>query len=503
MTRLDIKLCLVFLLWCLLAAPARIEATPAPGAEPGPAGLELSLEQAVLLSLENNRSLKIERLNPAIAEAYEARERAAFDPRLSAGYQYSEDKSLQQSRILGKTYDVKNERTVADAGITQALPTGATVGLEFSTTKTVSDLYGDYTYTRAGLSINQSLLRGFGLKPNLASLRQAKLDTFASRYELKGFTQALTADVESAYWDYALALLKMDIYTESLALAERHAADVREMIMVGSLAPIDQAASLAEAAQRKVDLINARAARDQARLSLLRLIGLDREEFLEKEITPLTKPGVPAGELEGLEAHLETALKMRPDLNQARLSLQRNELEIARTKNGVLPRLDLFITLGETGYSDSFNESLEEMNGDRYDALLGVEFEYPLGGREAKAIHHQATFQMSQAEEAVENLAHLVRLEVLDAYLEVKRARELVEAQAALLNFQEQKALAEDEKFRVGKSTSILVAQAQRDLLASRVSEAETIINCLKAFVKLYLAEGSLLERRGISIDDQ
>jgi outer membrane protein TolC len=50
----------------------------------------------------------------------------------------------------------------------------------------------------------------------------------------------------------------------------------------------------------------------------------------------------------------------------------------------------------------------------------------------------------------------------------------------------------------VGKSTSLLVAQAQRDLVSSQIAEVEAVVNCLKALVDLYRLEGSLLERRGV-----
>jgi hypothetical protein len=52
----------------------------------------------------------------------------------------------------------------------------------------------------------------------------------------------------------------------------------------------------------------------------------------------------------------------------------------------------------------------------------------------------------------------------------------------------------------VGFSTALLVAQAQRDLLLSQIEEVRSIINYRIALVGLYLAEGSLLERRGIQI---
>jgi outer membrane protein TolC len=53
----------------------------------------------------------------------------------------------------------------------------------------------------------------------------------------------------------------------------------------------------------------------------------------------------------------------------------------------------------------------------------------------------------------------------------------------------------------VGKSTSLLVAQAQRDLLSSRISETQAITNYLKSLIDLYRLEGSLLERRGVAVD--
>jgi outer membrane protein TolC len=69
----------------------------------------------------------------------------------------------------------------------------------------------------------------------------------------------------------------------------------------------------------------------------------------------------------------------------------------------------------------------------------------------------------------------------------------------ATRRLQEEKLRVETEKFRLGKSTSLLVGQAQRDLLVSQIEELQTVISHLKSFVDLYRLEGSLLERRGIA----
>ena len=43
------------------------------------------------------------------------------------------------------------------------------------------------------------------------------------------------------------------------------------------------------------------------------------------------------------------------------------------------------------------------------------------------------------------------------------------------------------------------MAQAQRDLVAAKVSEIQAVVNYVKSLVTLFRLEGSLLERRGIS----
>ncbi len=71
-------------------------------------------------------------------------------------------------------------------------------------------------------------------------------------------------------------------------------------------------------------------------------------------------PTSPSITLDEVEPHVALALRMRPDLNQARLLWQRDDLEIVKTRNGLLPRLDLFVTLGRTGFAESFGNSIDE-----------------------------------------------------------------------------------------------------------------------------------------------
>ncbi len=199
-----------------------------------------------------------------------------------------------------------------------------------------------------------------------------------------------------------------------------------------------------------------------------------------------------------LPDRIRLAEMMRPDLNEARLRLQQNRLETIVTRNGLLPRLDLFIALGQTGFADTFPDSFRELDSDTYDFTVGVRLSHFLGNRAAEGRDIAARASRRQSIEAVNNLEQLVRLDVRLAVNEVERARKQTTAGRATRILQEETLKAEKERFDVGASTALLVAQAQRDLLVSLIAEIEAVVGYRIALVNLYLSEGSLLERRGI-----
>jgi outer membrane protein TolC len=462
--------------------------------------VEVTVEEAILLALENNRSLRVERFNPSILRTFEDQERAIFDPVLTGGVSGSRERGeFRSGGPTGAITDSRLSSTAAEIGVSQFLPTGTEVGIDLSTERTWSNRYSDQHATRAGLTVTQALLRGVGLSVNLARLRQARLDTLSSQYELRGFAESLIARAEQAYWDYALAHQRIEIVAVSLELAEDQLRETDERIKIGRLAEIELAAAKAEIALRRVDLINARNTLATTRLRLLQLLNPPGTDLWDREVILREQPVVPDVILDEVESHVEVALSFRPDLNQARLGVQRGDLEIMKTKNGLLPVMDLFITLGKTGYADSFGRSVSDLDEDSYDISGGIALAYPLFNRDARARHRRATLGRSQSMEAVENLAQLVEVDVRTAYIEVRRTEEQVAATAAARKLQEEKLRAEREKFRVGRSTSLLVAAAQRDLVTSQISEIQAVVDYLKALVELHRLDGSLLERLGIS----
>jgi outer membrane protein len=447
----------------------------------------LSLEDAVLLALRNNRGLAVEKLQPEIIRTAEGVERAAFDPVVAGEAAVSRDPEGDDETV-----------TAGLIGAAQRLPTGTRLEADVSGTDSRSADPGPSS-AGASVTLTQSLLQGRPLAANLAALRQAEIDTAVSEYELRGFAEALVADVEIAYWSTVLSQRRLTIVEEALAVAERQLFEIDHRIRVGGLPETERASAQAEVALRREALINARGALALTNLRLKRLINPAALTGAPGDLNPSTQPFAATDDPDPLAVHVEAALRRRPDLNQARLQIKRGDLELIRTRNGLLPKLDLFARLGDTGYARSFGRAAGELDGENPEYSVGVRMSFPPLNREAKALQRRAELSLDQTQAALLNLEDLARVEVEAAYIEAQRIREQIAATVITRQFQEEKLRAEQAKYRVGRSTSLLVAQAQQDLVNSQVSEVDAAISGLQALVRLYRLEGTLLERRGLS----
>jgi len=464
--------------------------------------LDLSIELAVITALQHNPDLVIQRLEPLKSGAFEMMEQASFDPEVFADISYLQEKIPETAGTDDhQTITEKTEEKAVD--LRKTFSTGTTIETGLSHERFRSD---DETpeeqKTRIGISLTQSLLKGFGPSVNLARVRQANLDTVISIQELKGFTETLIADTENAYWQYVLSKQKITIFEQSLAIAKKQRDEVEQQIAVGILPRTEAAAARSEVALREQDLIDAESLAEEHRLKLLHLIGPGYAGLFELMVNLTSKPDIDTMPVSDLPDRIKLAEKSRSDLNEARLQLEKNRLETIMTRNGLLPKLDFFISLGRTGYSDTFKDTFQHLEkNETHDLAIGLTFTHSIGNRENKGENKAAQVSRLQAQKAVENLQTLIKLNVRLAVNEVDRARKQITATRTTRTFQEETYAAEKDRFDVGSSTALLVAQAQRDLMAARLAEVEAIVNFRIAIVNLYLTEGSLLYMRGIKID--
>jgi outer membrane protein TolC len=149
--------------WMTLAVPTAFPQSLPVGAEAASAtgGLTLSLTDAVLMALEQNREIKIRRLDRDIRKTYEDERLAEFDPALSGELSHQRTRSERLART-GTGIERSLQKVTQGAILAeQFLPTGTALSLEGTSTRTESSLYANpLIASRLGITVTQSLLQG-------------------------------------------------------------------------------------------------------------------------------------------------------------------------------------------------------------------------------------------------------------------------------------------------------------------------------------------------------
>ena len=462
----------------------------------GDSEIVLSLEDAILFALKNNVQLKIQNMNVESDKIGIEQEKALYDPKIKASVASKQNKS--KTLANGDLRDAKTDETVAQFEIEQLLENGATIGINAEIDKAKRSSNGGQLYeNRLGIDYNQPLMRGAGRKINLISLREAELDYEYSKYELQAYLLSFVASVEKQYWEHYLSLKRLEIVNESMNLAVQQRKETDSRIRAGSIAESEMAAADAEVARCEEDTINAQSNVVNSAVNLLRSVNPDMNNFWKNFPKLTDTPFMKNFEAKSLEEHIAQAIKERPELKQARIRLKRNDLEIVATENGLLPKLDFFINLGDTGYSKSFRNSNPKLghNGYPYDTQVGLSFETTGGRRAAKVKAHKAKLTKEISREALKNLEQLAKADVIKAYIEVQRTKKQIAATAATTEKQKEKLRVEEIKFNVGKTTSYQVSQAQRDLTEAKIAEIGAVIEYTNAITDLLRADGTSLLR--------
>jgi outer membrane protein len=463
---------------------------PVPVSDSQTQDLALSVEQAVMLALAHNQDLKTRQLSPVIAGMLEQMEKGRYDPELFA--------ALGISREAATSLESKDTAVTAVAGIRRALPTGTTLAAEAAHEQNRAPRTTDSDKTRVTLSVTQALLQGAGPAGGLVAIQQSELETRASIHELTAYVLALVAETEIAYWQYVLARQEHAIVERSLAVSKKQQTDVQHQIDVGVLARNELAAVQSEVARREQALIDSANQVETFRLTLLHLMDPGGTGHLDRLVLPVSDPASDPDPVTDIDDRTALAMTLRPDLAEARLRMQQHRLETIVTHNGMLPRLDFFMDLGIAGFSRRSSDALKAMDNGDIELFAGLSLSRFIGNRPARSRHQAALATRQQAMEALENLGRTIHLDVRLAVNEIERARQQIHASRVTRRSEEQTVQAEIERFNVGAGTALLVAQAQRDLLISQIAEVRAVIHYRIALIRLFLAEGSLLARRGI-----
>ena len=364
------------------------------------------------------------------------------------------------------------------------------------------------------------MLRGRGRDINLRYVRIARLDQKVSRLVFEQQLLETVYGISRLYYDLVSLGENIGVKEESLVAAQRLYDDDKSQVDQGTLAPVELTRAQALLSSSRLDLIQAQGQYRQQevilREQLVRRLGDPTLRFIS--IVPIDRIVVPnEAPVLDVPALTQDALANRPDLAQAALQVQADEISARAARNNVQPLLNIFANVQSRGSALVPYETLGSpgtgevtVSPDLSQGALslskiyqgGVQLTLPLRNRIAQADSARDSFQLRQAQGRTAKLENDIRQQIENAAIAVENGHQAYAAAVESRNYQQQLLQAEIDKFAVGASTNFMIVQDQAYLAQARSTEVAARSDWMKAQLALDRALGNLLEKNSVVFDD-
>ena len=463
---------------------------------------ELTLEVALERALMNNLGYARDRLNIDSARNAVARAEAAFDMRFNGGVTSYASRHARQITEEGLvTPDQETDNVSYSASLRKQLGTGTSLSLTTSASSLDSDFgLGPIARTansRVSLQVTHPLLQNGGAAVNRAQLVSARALADAAEHDLGRSAMLLAVNIESAYWDLALAEQVEALRLESVVLA-RFLVDMTEAVIeVGRGSRLDLLEARNGLAAREQELIAARFERASLAEALQLDIGGRTDDLGAPLILTATGPiqGECVRELAELEA-LATA--SRRDLLSARERASSSEVNLAAARRNTLPRLDIVGTFATGGTADDLSAAYDRLADNQSPVWnVGVNFSMPFGNRAATANYLDAAISNRREAIGIQLLDNDIRLEVREAFRNLTSTLRQLEIAARNAGTAEELLEAASTRYRLGLIDSYRLLESEHNSTESAVALAQRRYEAAKSISRLRLAVGSTEAFRG------
>ena len=461
--------------------------------------IPISLDTAIRTAIERNLGLRVTTFNPAIADTGILRAGSIYNPRLDALL----DHRREDYRILPDSPAVVRSKFFdADVSLNQLLGTGATASVAFNNLFFEDSLEGPasrFARPELSLSLSQPLLAGLGREVTERGITVASDAKEAALAEWRDAAQAVAASARDAYFSLIKAQEELATREASLAVARQVHAENEARVRAGVLASIELLDSEFGLAGRERDLLEAQKnVLDQAdRLRVL--IQYPDRGTLSPETT------FPEGRIETTEeGATETALRKRPDLLGARISLKTYEFQAKVSRNLALPSLAATGSAGVKGLSKNYGDATSDLvSTDTPFWSVGLSFSYPLGNDSARADLAEARLRARQAEARIRDLEESIGLDVRSAIRDMETKFREIEVAKKGVVLGEARLASFLKRGKLGLATTKNILEVEADYVAARDALTAARADYQGAVTRFYRNTGELLEHHGIRISDK
>ena len=330
------------------------------------------------------------------------------------------------------------------------------------------------------------------------------------------------------------------VQQEALTYAQKALTDTKQQAQVGTVPPIQVVSAQSTVSTDEQNLILAQNNLELEKLLVKNALSRSIEDpaLAEADVIPTSTMQIPQQEaVVPTQDLINEALGHRAELVESRIDLNSRDLSSKAVRNAMLPTLDAFAYYGGSGVGGNINPlvpSCSASPGAKYcytpgenpppfqtatsvgyggtlnqlvnstapDKGIGLTLNIPLRNREAQANQVRAELEYRQAQVRLHQLENQVRIEVRNAQFDVRQNRAAVQAAQYAVDFSRQTLDADQQKLKVGLTTTTAILQDASVLTTSESNLVSAKAAYEKSRIELDRATGLLLDHSGIDVAD-
>ena len=450
----------------------------------------------------------------------------SFDPTVSGFINFSHSTSPQSNTLLAGTSSLVTNTRSLQAAYSQNFPIGLTAQLSYSSNSShVNSTFftlNPFTSGALDLQFTQSLLNGFGKAVNTRNIRVQKNNLKVTDLQFKQQVITTVSAVLNLYWDLVSFNEEVKSRQQAVDTADQLSKNNQAQVRIGTLAEIEVTRAQSQLFAARQDLLIAQTNLMQQETILKNALsrsGVSTSELADVHIIPLDTIAIPAqDDARAVGELVAVALTNRVELEQARINLDSNRLNLAGVKSSLKPSLQAFadftnnglsgdpsalaIAAGgvpyfDGGYANLLGQILRR-NFPNYSA--GVSLNIPLRNRAAQSDYVTSQLEIRQNELNMQKQINQIRVDVQNAVIGLQQARARYVAAQESRTLSQQTFDGDKKKYDLGATTSYQVVQDQRDLASAQSSEVQAMANYTHARIQFDQALGVTMDINQISI---
>lgn len=409
-----------------------------------------TLQECIDYAMLNNITLQQARLQKQAATETRKQSQAALLPSLSA-------------------------TTNQSVGYRPWLETGTTTVTNGTVNNKISKTYYNGTY---GINASWTVWNG---NQNRNQVKLNKVAEEQANMDIAETANSIQERIAQIYVQILYMNEAIHVNEESLNTSKKNEQRGKEFVEVGRMSKADLAQLTAQRATDEFNLVEAKSNLANYKLQLKQLLEITGEEDFDIAI-PEASDEQALGEIPGLGSVYEKALAQRPEIQNAKLSLQSSDLQMKIAKAGHMPTVSLTGGVGTNTASMSSNEWGSQIKTN-FDASIGASLNIPIfDNRKTKTAVNKAQIQREQA--------------LLDIQNEQKQLYSTIEGFWLDANTNQQ-------KFKAAQS-SVASEQASYDLLSEQFHVGlKNIVELMTGKDKLLKAQQNKLQSKYMTILNQ